>query len=75
MLVGAVVVYDEVEVEFWRCLGIDLLEEAEKFLMPVTGHAVTDHLAIEHAERRKKSGCSVAFIVVRHGAAAALLEW
>lgn len=61
MLVGFIVVHDQMQVDLGRGFGVDLFEEADEFLMPMPRHAVADHLAIEHAEGRKQSGCAVAF--------------
>ena len=47
MLVGAVIVDDEMEIVARGSLGINLVEEADKFLMPVARHAVADHLAAD----------------------------
>lgn len=33
-----------------RGLSVYSLEETDKLLMPMAGHAVADHLAIEHVE-------------------------
>jgi len=74
VLVGPVVVHDEMQAEFGRSFEIDLLEETEKLLMPMTRHAVADHFAVEHAEGRKQGGRAVAFVVVRHRPTAAFLQ-
>ena len=74
VLVGPVVVHDEMQTEFGRSFDIDLLEEAEELLMPMTRHAVADHFAVEHAEGRKQGGRAVAFVVVRHRPTAAFLQ-
>ena len=75
MFVGRVVIRDEVQIEFGRGFDIDLVEEADEFLMPVARHAFADHLAVEHAEGRKQSGRAVALVVVRHRSTATLLQW
>jgi len=74
MLVCPVIVHDEMQVELGRGLGIDFLEETDEFLMPMPRHAVANHFAVEHAEGRKQRGSAVAFVVVRHSPAAALLQ-
>src|SRR3989304_3306405 len=74
MLVGSVIVHDQMQVEFGRRLGIDLLEETDELLMPMARQAVPDHLAIEHAQGGKQGGRAVAFVVVRHGSATAFLQ-
>src|SRR5512139_1459896 len=67
MLVGAVIVYDQMQIESGWDLSVYSLEKTDEFLMPMVGHAVADHLAIEHTEGCKESGRTVAFVIVRHG--------
>ncbi len=74
MFVSAVIVHDQMQVEPGRGFTVDPVEETDKFLMPVAWHTVTDHLAVEHAERRKQGGRAVALVVVGHGPQAALLQ-
>ena len=50
MLVGAIIVYDQMQVESGWDLSVYSLEKTDEFLMPMVRHAVADHLAIEHAE-------------------------
>lgn len=74
MLVGAIVVYDEMQVHLGGGFGIDPFEEPDEFLVPVTWHAVADYRTIEHAHGRKQSGRAVAFVVVRHRPTAPFLQ-
>ena len=74
MLVRGVVVHDQVQVPFAGRLLIEAFQEADKFLMPVLRHAVTDHGAIERTQGREQSGGAVARVVVRHRAAAPRLQ-
>ena len=74
MLVGPVVVNDQVHIQPGRCLAVDLFEEADKLLMRMTRHAVADHFAIEHAQSGEQCCRPVALVIVRHGAAASLLD-
>src|SRR5579862_7581335 len=74
MLVGRVVVHDQVQVPVVGRLLVEALEEADKFLMPVLWHAVTDHRAIERTQRREQGGGAVASVVMSHRAAAAGLQ-
>ena len=74
MLVGAVIVDDEMEIVTGRSIDINFIEEPDKFLMPVARHAIADHLAVEHAQGREQGGGAVTLIIVSHRSAAALLE-
>ena len=75
VFVGCVVVDDEMQVELRRGLGVDLAKEPDELLMPVAWHAVTDDFAVKHAQGSKQRGRAVALVVVRHRAAAPLLDW
>src|SRR3990167_984257 len=75
VLVGRVIVHDDMQIECGRGLDVDLLEEADELLMPMARHALANHLAVEHAEGRKQGGRAVALVVVRHRPTAALLQW
>ncbi len=74
VLVGSVVIHDQVQVQPRGCFAVDLFEEANELLMPVTWHAVADNLPIEHAQSGKQGSRAVALVVVRHGPAAPLLD-
>ena len=75
MLMRLVVVDDQMQLEMgWR-FGVDLLEEPHELLaVPVTGHAVADHLPIEHSERGEQGRCAVALVIVRHRTAPLLFQ-
>jgi len=65
MLMSSVVIHDQVQIQTgWRVF-IDVLQEANKFLMAMAGHAISDELTIEHAERGKQGRCAIADIVMR----------
>ena len=51
MLVCTVIVYDQMELQGGRCLGIDLLEKSNELLVPMARHAVPYDFSIEHIER------------------------
>src|SRR5438552_13312197 len=74
MFVRPVVVDDQMQIELGRGDAIDRLQEPEKLLMPMTGHTIPDHFAVEHAEGRKQGGRAVALVVVRPRPAAARLH-
>ncbi len=66
MLVGAVVVHDQVDVQIlWHRL-LDLPEEAQELLVPVARHALGEHLAGGHVQGGEQGGGAVADVVVRH---------
>jgi len=54
MLVGGIVVHDEVNVEFFRNTGIQSAEEGEKLLVPVARLAFGEDCARSKVERRKQ---------------------
>jgi len=43
--------------------------------MPMSRHAIPNHFAVEHTQGRKQRSCAIAFVVVRHRSAPALLQW
>ena len=73
MLVGGVVVDDQVDVEPLRRLAVEPAQETEELLVPVPLHALADDRAVEHVERREQRRRAVALVIVGHGAGAALL--
>ena len=75
VFMGAIIVDNEMEIEAGRSIGVDFVEKPDKLLMSVTGHAIADHSAVEHAQGRKQSGGAIALVIVSHGPAAALLDW
>ena len=56
VVVGGVVVEDHVNRLAFRDLGLDGIEKADEFLMPVTLHAAADDLAFEDVEGGEQ-GC------------------
>ena len=74
MLMGGVVVEDDVDGLVRRDLGVDHVQEADELLMPVALHVAPDDRPVEHVQGGKQSGRSIAFIVVGHGAETPLLH-
>ena len=74
VLVGGVVVGDQVDIEVRRDLPVDPVEEADELLMAVLLHALADHPTVEHIERREQGGGAVALVVVGHGSGPTLLH-
>src|ERR1035441_6169864 len=64
-LVGAVVVENEVDVEFRGHLLFQLMEEFDELLAPMARQATTDDLAIEDIEGGKQGGGSVPLVIMR----------
>ena len=75
VLVGGVVVEDDMDDFAGRDLRLDGVEEADELLMAVALHAATDHLAFEHVESGKQRGRAMPLVIVRQGAGPALLHW
>lgn len=65
MLMGSVVVDDDVDSLFRGHSGVNGIEEADELLMAMTLHALADHPAFEHVEGGKQGGD--AMTLVNHG--------
>ena len=74
MLVGAVIVHDQMQLQLWRGLSIDFLKETDKLLMPMPCHAIPNDLAIEHAQSGKERRGFIAFVIMRHGGTTLFLQ-
>ena len=74
MLVGGIVVEDDMDRPIGRDLALDGIEEANEFEMAVALHAAANHGAIEHAERGEQGGGAVPLVIVCHGLAAPGLD-
>ena len=74
MLVGGVVVEDDVDRLVVGNLALDSVEKADEFDVAVALHAAADDGAVEHAERREQGGGAVPLVVMRHGLAASGLD-
>src|SRR5690348_5908024 len=74
VLMGGIVIEDDVDGLFGRDLSLDLVEKADELLMPMLLHAAPDDLAFENVEGGKQSGGAVALVVVGHGGGASLLQ-
>src|SRR5260370_6600127 len=57
MLVGGVVVDDEMDVELGWHVGLDVTREGEEFLMAMAGFALGDDRAVKHVESGEQRGC------------------
>ena len=65
VLVGAVVVDDQVDVEILRDGLLDLAEEAEELLVPVARPALGQHLPRGNVQSSEQGGGAMADVVVR----------
>jgi len=65
MLVGGVIVDDEVDVEFCRHIGFDVSQEGEELLVAMAGLALSEDRAVEHIERCEEGCGAVPFVIVR----------
>jgi len=74
MFVRAIIIHDQMEIEFGRSFAVDSLKESQELLVPMAGHAVADHLAVEHAQSGKQGGRSMAGVIMSHRSAAAFLQ-
>src|SRR5260370_3785634 len=74
VLVGAVVVSDQVNLLVRRGLPIDLLEELQPLLVAVSRHAATDNLTVQRTQSCEQGRGAIAFVVVSHRATTALLD-
>jgi hypothetical protein len=55
-------------------LGLDGIEEAGEFLVPVALHVAADDGTVENVESREQHGRAVTFVVVGHRSGATLLH-
>jgi hypothetical protein len=64
MLVRAVVVADQVNIEVFRDVGFDVPQEGKKLLVPMPLLALGEDAAVGHIKRRKQCRRSVADVVM-----------
>ena len=63
MLVGGVVVDDEMDVELGRHIGLDVTQEGEELLMTMARFALGEDRAVEHVEGGEQGGGAVTLVV------------
>src|SRR5260370_3998700 len=73
VLVGGVIVEDDVDDLAGGDVGFDGIEKANELLMAMTLHAAADDFAFQDVERREPGSGAVPLVVVGHGRAAAPL--
>jgi hypothetical protein len=64
MLVGGVVVDDEMDVELGRHVCLDVTQEGEELLVPMARFALGDVRAVKHVESGEQRDCAVALVIV-----------
>src|SRR5208282_6593824 len=74
VLMGGVVIADQVKLAVERNGLVDQTEKLEPFLMAMPLLAQAEDLAVGRIQRGEQSGGAVAFVVVRHGGAASALQ-
>src|SRR6188474_2788191 len=74
VLVGGVVVEDDVDELTGRHRRLEGAEETDELLVPMALHAAAEDRAVEHVEGGKQGGGAVALVVMGHGAGSALLQ-
>lgn len=67
VLMGGVIVEDDVDGLVDRHLGVNGVEKADELLVAMALHVATDDGAVEHIESSNKRGRAVALVVVGHG--------
>src|SRR3984957_13008258 len=74
MLMGGVVVEDDVNYLASRNLDLDGIQETNELLMTMALHVATDDSAVEDVQRGEQGRGAVALVIVRHGAEPTLLQ-
>ena len=74
MLVGRIVICNEVKVELARSFPIDDFEETQPFLVAMPGLALSDDGAVSQIQRRKERGRAMPLVIMSHRAGSSLLH-
>ena len=64
MLVGGIVVDDEMDVEPGRHIGFNVTQEGEELLVTMAGSALSDDRTVEHVEGGEQRGRAMTLVVV-----------
>src|SRR5882762_2077179 len=64
MFVSAIIIDDQMEIQFRRELAIQPPQEAQEFLMAVTRHTFSHHRSLQNIQSCEQGGGAVALIVV-----------
>lgn len=68
MLVGAVIVEDDMDDLAGRDVALDHVQETQELLVPMALHVAADHGAVEHIEGGKQRRGTMALVIVGHRA-------
>ena len=74
MLMGGIIVENDMDGLTVGDLGVDGVEEADELLMAVALHVLADDGAIEDVERGKERGRPMSLVIVGHGSEASLFH-
>src|SRR5215475_12012972 len=74
MLVGGIIVDDDMDGFLLGHPGLDDVQEADELLMAVALHALADDLALEDIESREQRGRAMTLVIMGHGAGASRLH-
>src|SRR5215813_12305141 len=75
MLVGSIVVDDEVDIKIVRHTGLDMLQKAEEFLVPVARATLGEHAAVGDVEGGEQGCRAVSHVVVGDPLDIAHTQW
>src|SRR5665213_524711 len=74
MLMGRIVVHDQVQIQLgWRLL-VDQFEKLDPLLMPVPLHACPNYLSLSDLQRGEQCCRAIAFVVVGHRATSPFMD-
>ena len=74
VLVGGVVVEDDMGGLALRNLALDAVEKANELLMAMAGHVLSNHRAIKHVQRGEERSGAVSLVILGHRSARSLLQ-
>ncbi len=74
MLMGGVVVENDVDVELGRNGTLDFAQKSEKLLVPVAWHAFVEHFTCGDVQGSEQGRRAVTLVVMRHSSSPPLLQ-
>src|SRR3989339_1550247 len=66
VLMGRIVVNDQVHIELLRDILLNVLQELQELLVPMPPLALRDHLATGNVQGGKECRCAMPYVVVSH---------